>query len=300
MLETRAHRVWRDVVLVHRLQFPLPVSYLGVALWGACFAVGAPEQLASWPVLTVIVANILLILGPLALNVALDRELDSRHREKNTLATAAKHFGGNGLVVASVAEMVAGLLIAGTVSVVLGRPQITLTAAGIVVLHLLYNVEPVRLKRHGMTGAAVFGIGATTGPALLTYFAVAANVPAPIRLAFAGLGVMAIGRTAWWSLPDRAADLAAGQQTPVARYGLRGTVVRSCLLLVAGLVLLAWGLVWRFGPALAVAGIAAYALFLADVLRTRRHPGTARRMLRRAMPLIACGDVLLAVIALAG
>jgi 4-hydroxybenzoate polyprenyltransferase len=288
----------RDLVLVHRLQFPLPVSYLGQALWGACFAASAPSQLLSWPVLTVVLANVLLILGPLAFNVVLDLEIDRRHREKSNLAAAAKDFGGKLLGAVSVAEMAVGVLLAAAVSVVLQRPLIVAAAIGIVLAHVLYNVEPLRLKRRGIAGAIVFGLGATTGPALLTYYAISSDVRLPTWLVFAGLGLMAIGRTAWWSLPDRDADLAAKQDTPAARYWLRGTAVRAYVLMLAGLVLLAWGLWWRFGVVWCAVGIAAYAVFLADVLRTLRHPASAKRMLRRAMPVIALADLLLTVIPL--
>ncbi|WP_236794839.1 UbiA family prenyltransferase [Amycolatopsis sp. GM8] len=298
MLEKATRGLWQDLVFVHRLQFPLPISYLGYALMGACFAVSAPGQLLSWPVLTVAVANVLLIVGPLAFNVAVDVELDSGHREKGYLAVATRHFGGNGLLILSAAETAAGVVLTGAVSVLLGRPQLAAAALGTVLAHVLYNVEPFHLKRRGLAGAIVFGFGATTGPALVTYLAVAAGVPAPVWLVFAGLGVMAGGRTAWWSLPDRAADLAANQDTPAARYGLRGTSARACLLMGAGLLLLAWGLSWLFGPVWCVAGIAAYAVFLADVLKTGRHPASAKRMLRRAMPVIALGDLFLAVIPL--
>lgn len=298
MLERTSGHLRRDLVLVHRLQFPLPVNYLGQALWGACFAASAPQQILSWPVLTVLLANVLLILGPLAFNVALDLEIDSRHREKGNLAAAAKTFGGNRLVILSVTEMSAGVLISAGVSVVLDRPLIVIIALGIVIAQVLYNVEPLRLKRRGLAGAVVFGLGATTGPALLTYYAITSEVLPSIWLVFAGLGLMAVGRTAWWSLPDREADLAARQDTPAARYGLRGTTVLSGLLMLAGLVLLAWGLWWRFGVVWCAVGIAAYAVFLADVLRTGRHSASAKRMLRRAMPVIALGDLLLAAIPL--
>lgn len=299
-LEKAPRRLGRDLVLVHRLQFPLPLSYLGQAVWGACFAVWTPRQMLSWPVLTVILANALLIVGPLVLNVILDLDTDSEseHREKSTIATAAKRFGRIPLVILSATEMAAGVLLAGGVSIVLGRPQLVATALGIVLAHVMYNVEPLRLKRHGMAGAIVFGLGATTCPALLTYLAVDPAVPAPIWLVFAGLGAMAIGRTAWWSLPDRAVDLAVRQDTPAVRYGFGGTIVRACLLMGAGLLLLAWGLWWLSGAAWCAAGIAAYTVFLADVLRTGRHPASAKRMLRRAMPVIALGDLLLAAIPL--
>lgn len=297
MLEQLPRRLRRDLVVVHRLHFPLPVSYLAEALWGACFAVASVRQLLGWPVLCVIIANVLLILGPLAFNVALDLEIDTRHQEKDYLADAAKHFGGNGLVIFSIAEMGAGVLLAAAAGAVLARPLVCLVAVGIVLTHVLYNVEPLRLKRRGMTGALVFGLGATTGPALLTYVALAPAVPPAVWLVFAGLGLMAGGRTAWWSLPDRAADLAVGQHTPSARYGLRGAAIRADLLMAVGLLLLGWGLWWRFGPAWAALGLAGYAVFLADVVRTPQT--SARRMLRRALPVIAVADAVLVVLALA-
>jgi 4-hydroxybenzoate polyprenyltransferase len=122
-------------------------------------------------------------------------------------------------------------------------------------MQLLYNLEPVRLKRRGFAGAGVFGLSMATLPCLLSYSAVRSGFEPAVWPTFASLGVMAIGRTAWWSVPDRIADVATGMAPPTVRYGAARALVLSCVVMGAGLGLLGWGLWWRYGPAWVPLGV---------------------------------------------
>lgn len=291
---------WRDIVVIHRLEFPFPVSYLAQASWGACLAVTSAGQLLDAPALLAIVANLLLVTAGLALNTAVDVRTDSRHQDKHYLASAVTRFGRDRALRWATTEMAGALALAILVTSWTGHWLVAGSAIVIVVLHLLYNVEPVRVKRRGFLGVAVFGLSVVTMPCLLSYGAIRSTVDGSVWLIAVGLGVMAAGRTVWWSVPDRAADIATGMATPTVRHGAVRALASACLIMAAGMVLLGWGLWWRYGPAWALAGVAMYGAFLGIALtRLRREMPSAVLLRKRAMPLVMVGDVLVVLIALA-
>ncbi|PRX43716.1 4-hydroxybenzoate polyprenyltransferase [Prauserella shujinwangii] len=295
---------WRDVVVLHRLQFPLPVTYVCYAAWGAAYALGSPAGLAGSATVLAVAANLLFIVGALALNNVADLGIDSRHAEKGYLARATRRLGTDRALRWAVTELATGLALCLVLWFTTGRWVVAALAVAIVVLTLGYNVEPVRLKRRGVAGPLVFGTSLVGLPFLLSYTAVGADVAAWTWLVFAGVTVLTAGRTVWWSVPDRAADTADGVATPSARYGVPGTLVLACLVLFTGLVVLAGGLWWRYGALGAFAGVAAHAAFLGGVAallraaRAGRLP-TASRLHRRGLPFVVVGEVLLLVVPLA-
>ncbi|MBK1786986.1 UbiA family prenyltransferase [Prauserella cavernicola] len=293
---------WRDLAVVHRLEYTLPVSYLCYAVLGACVAADGAEQ-AAIPVLLAVVANLLLIVGPLALNVAADLRADERNPEKRYLASATTGVGRVRTLRWAVTELTVGAALACVVTVWTGSWPVALVAAAIIALQVAYNLEPLRLKRRGLAGPAAFGIASVGLPFLLSYAAVSHAVPGSAWLLAAGVGVLSTGRTLWWSLPDRAADAATGIAVPVARFGVRGTRVLTCAVLVAGLVLLVAGLWLHYGPAWALLGSAGHAIFTGWLavlaLRPSGHAApSARRMLTRSLTLVALSEVLLVATAL--
>jgi 4-hydroxybenzoate polyprenyltransferase len=278
------------LISIHRLEFPLPIAYLCYAGWGACFA-GRPTD----PVVPLaIAANLGLILGALALNAAVDVGTDRRHPDKSHTASAVLAFGRTRTLRWAAAETGTGLAMALTVSALTGRWVVAGIATASVLLQLLYNVEPIRLKRRGFAGPAVFGVALVALPFLLSCCATRGAVEAPVWPILGGLTVLAVGRTVWWSLPDRAADLATGITTPTVRYGIARAVSQTRLILLAGLVLLAWGLWWRYGPVWVMPGIAAHAVFLAALPRS---PPNAIAQRRRGMSLVTLGELGLVAVA---
>jgi 4-hydroxybenzoate polyprenyltransferase len=196
-------------------------------------------------------------------------------------------------------EALAGLACATVLAVLTGRWVVPVLAVAAVALHVLYNVEPLRLKRRGFAGSAVFGLGLVGMPFLLANFAVAPAVAAPVWPVFAGVTVLAIGRTAWWSVPDRAVDTATGVGTPAVRHGARRALWLACLIMLGGLLLVAMGLCGSLGAAWVVPGVAAHTAFLAvtvALLSRNRLPGGALR--RHGTALVVTGEVGLAVLPL--
>ncbi|MEC3979203.1 UbiA prenyltransferase family protein [Amycolatopsis sp. H20-H5] len=287
-----------SAIVLHRLEFPLPLNYLCQASWGACYAVSSAHELTAAPVVLAIVVNLLLILSGLALNVTADIRGDSQHQEKAYLADSAKAFGRTRALRWIVAEMAAAVVLAALIS--WWRNEITvlvlalLTVAG----HLLYNLEPVRLKRRGLAGPVVFGLSVTTLPCLLSAVAVRANFEGSLWLVFTGLGVLAIARTVWWSTSDRQADEASGMKTPAVRYGNAGAAILARALSTAGICLLAGGLLAKYGLLWTLVGSAAHLIFFGTVLGRKRRVLRPAEMLKRAMPWITVADLILAALPL--
>lgn len=291
---------WQDFVVIHRLHFPLPVNYACYAVWGILFAQTGQERLLTVPAILAFAANLVLIVAPLALNVAVDVPTDSRHVEKRHLAGAAGRFGRARALEWASTELLLGAASVLAIGIGRGRWQPLACASAIVLAQLLYNVEPFRLKRRGLAGSVAFGVASVGLPCLLGYTAVRSDVGTAMWLVVAGVSVLSVGRTVWWALPDYAADTASGIATPTVRYGLVRTHRLACGLLVGGLVLLAWGLWWRYGPGWAALGVAAHGVFLgAVVAQFRGTPPDARNMLRRTMPVVTLGEVLIALVPLA-
>jgi 4-hydroxybenzoate polyprenyltransferase len=149
-------RLASDLAAIHRLEFPFWVNYLCYATWGATVAAGDPARLIHPAVLAAITANLLLIVGALALNTATDTGTDERHPERAALAAAARRFGTRRTLRWAAAEVAVAVILAGSVAAGTGRPLVLAAAAVIVTLQVLYNVEPVRLKRRGLPGVAAF------------------------------------------------------------------------------------------------------------------------------------------------
>jgi 4-hydroxybenzoate polyprenyltransferase len=287
---------WRDIRAVHRLEFPFPVNYLCYATWGACFAAGDVARLRDPAVLAVIGANLLLMLSGLAFNTVVDAHTDERHREKRRLARAARRFGTDRLARWAAAEVAVGLLLACLAAVWAARLLLAVTAVAIVVAHLLYNAEPVRLKRHGLAGVAVFCVGGLVLPFLLSYWAVRPDVDATSWLLVAGLGTQSVGRMTSWSVPDRGPDSATGLRTPSVRHGVTGALVHSTVLLLAGLALTGVALWWRFGPLWTVPLVVLQGAVLYDsVGQLRGADVTVRRIRRRVMSPAMLGTVALTI-----
>jgi 4-hydroxybenzoate polyprenyltransferase len=267
---------------------------------GACFAAGGVRPLGNVVVLAAIVANLPLIVAPQALNTAADISTDERHPERGRLTSAVRRFGRDRIIRWTGAELAGSALLTGLVSVWSGRPLIGAAAAMTIALQVLYNTEPVRLKRRGLIGVSAFCAATLVLPFLLSYWAVRPVVDTATWLVVAGLWLLAVGRMTVWSIPDLAVDAATGIRTPSVRYGIAGVLARCAALLATGLVLTGWGLWWRYGPGWALPLVAMQATFLGDTVRLLRRPGEVSRVskvriLRRMTPPVTIGTVALLV-----
>lgn len=298
-----AREWWRDVVAVHRLHFPLPLNYVVYALWGCFFAVDLGQVTVPITVLAM-AANVLLIIGPLALNVAADVATDAQDNVKRPLSVAAGRLGGARVLLLGLGEMAGALVLVLVIGLVWTRWWPTVWALTVVVPQLAYNLEPVRLKRHGLAGSAVIGITPVGPPLLLSYTALNPHVSVPVWLVALGISAISTGRTIWWALPDAAADAATGMRTPPVRYGPTGALKLACVLHLCGIVTLGAGLWWQFNVGWCLLGIAGHVVFLAIMMRSlydhlSSQVPNVKRLVGRTLPLMTLGDAMVAVVAIA-
>jgi 4-hydroxybenzoate polyprenyltransferase len=238
---------WRDVVRIHRLEYPFPVNYLCHAVLGACYAANDVQQLFTAPVLLSIIANLLSIVGGNPLNAAVDVSTDAHTQGKRDIADAALRVGRN----------------------------------------------------HAMSWTATEML-----PSLVSYSAVRPDLTASVWLIFIGLGTLITGRAIWWTVPDRIGDKETAMATPAVRYGAFQAIVIACIVTVAGLGLLGWGLCWRHGPLWALLGVAVSGAFLVSKLALLCRLSdyslpNSTRLRRRDLSSVMITDVILVLLPLA-
>jgi lycopene elongase/hydratase (dihydrobisanhydrobacterioruberin-forming) len=294
---------WRDVVRIHRLEYPFPVNYLCHSVLGACYAVSDIQQLFTAPVLLSITANLLSIVGGNPLNAAVDISADARTEGKRDIACAALRLGRNHAMSWTATEMTIALAVATATALWLDCALIAIGVALTIALCLLYNLEPIRLKRRGLANPLTIGLTTGSLPSLVSYSAVQPDPTASVLLIFIGLGTLIMGRALWWAIPDRIGDKAAGMRTPTVRYGEFWAMVITCVVTVTGLGLLGCGLWWRYGTLWALLGVAVSGAFLHRVLALlRRLPDYAlpnsTQMRQRDMPSVMIVDIFLVLLPL--
>jgi lycopene elongase/hydratase (dihydrobisanhydrobacterioruberin-forming) len=253
-------------------------------------------RLLAVVVLCAVAANLLLIVSALALNTAADIRTDERQRERNYLASAALRLGRGRVLRWATTEMIIAVALATLVWTWSGRWLIMGAAAAIIVLQVLYNVEPARLKRRGFVGVGAFCAAVVVLPFLLSYHAVRQDFDTWVWPILLGLGILATGRMTLWSVPDRAADAATGMLTPaVRRSAVRALRLAGAIMLV-GLFLTGCGLWWRFGLAWVIPAVACHAGAIVFLHRVAGEAAPSSVRLRRhALPLVMIGDVVLAI-----
>ncbi|HVV19785.1 MAG TPA: UbiA family prenyltransferase [Pseudonocardiaceae bacterium] len=294
----------RDLARIHRLEYPLPIHYVCYSIWGACYAVDHPAGLLTVPVLLAFVANLPLPVAMNVLNAVVDVPTDARNPQKSGSAAAITRLGARTALWWAAVEMAFSLVVATVVAVWLRHWLVIAATGGAVALHLLYNVEPVRLKRRGLLNPLTLGASFGFLPCLVSYGAVRAGVAWWAWLVFAGLGISVAGRALWWMVPDRSGDAASGMPTFAVRHGARRAFVVSLLIALPGPVVLAAGLWPSHGPVWAVVGGLAAGVFVVGQFvglrgTSDRALPSVTRMRRRNMTPMMIANVFLAVLPLA-
>lgn len=295
---------WRDTIRIHRLEYPFPVNYLCHAVLGACYAANNVQQLLTVSVFLSIVANLLSIVGGNPLNAAADIQTDTHTWGKHDIAHAALRLGRRHAMSWTATEMTLALAAAIVASRWLDRPLLAVGVALTITLCVLYNLEPVRLKRRGFINPITIGLTMGLLPSLVSYSAVRSDLTASTWLIFTGLAALIAGRALWWTVPDQVGDKATGIVTPATQYGESRAIVIACVASGAGLGLLGWGLWWRYGLPWALLGVAINGPFLLSKLALlHRLSGDSLlnhvQMRRRNLSLVMISDMLLILLPLA-
>jgi 4-hydroxybenzoate polyprenyltransferase len=295
---------WQDVVRIHRLEYPFPINYLSHSVLGACYAAGDVHQLFTVPVLLSISANLLSIVGGNPLNAAVDVSTDAHTQGKRDIAHATLRLGRNHAISWTATEMTFALAVAIATALWLDRALIAVGVALTIALCLLYNLEPVRLKRRGLANPLTIGLTSGPLPSLVSYSAVRPDLTVSMWLIFIGLGTLIAGRALCWAVPDEIGDKATGMKTPTVRYGAFQAIVIACVVTVAGLGLLGWGLWWRYGPRWALLGVSVSGACLLSklaLLRRLSHYALPNptQMRRQEFSSVMIADIILALLPLA-
>ncbi|MGH8572545.1 MAG: UbiA prenyltransferase family protein [Gammaproteobacteria bacterium] len=295
---------WRDVVRIHRLEYPFTIHYLCHAVLGVSYAASDLQQLLTSPVLLVIIANLLAIVAGNPLNTAADIATDSHTQGKGDVASAVLRLGRQQAIHWAAVEITLALLLATILSLWLDRVLIVASVALTVTLCLLYNLEPVRLKRRGFANPITIGLCLGLLPSLAGYSAVRPDLDRSAWLIFVGYGTLITARALWWMIPDRVGDGATGILTPAVQYGVFRTLSVACALTVVGLGLFCVGLMWRYGSALALVGGIVIAAFFVNKLALLcrvsddRLP-SSQQLRRRSLAPATIADVFLVLLPLA-
>lgn len=293
----------RDLVRVHRLEYPFPAIYLCHVLWGAAYGASSPADLGKPLVILAIVANLIPIVAQNLLNGAFDVAADTRTAGKGGIARATTRLGRSRVIRLAMAEMGLALVLGTVCTVLSGRPLIVAAVALGIVVELAYNLEPIRLKRRGLLNPIALGLHMSFLPCVGTYAAVRGDFPAWVWAVFGGIALLLIARTLWWSIPDLRGDAASGDRPPAVRYGAYRALLIACVVTVLGLGLLGWGLGSRYGLGWAVLVIATSALFLVDKLRMLHWISDSalpheRRMRTNTLTLVMVADIVLVLVPL--
>jgi lycopene elongase/hydratase (dihydrobisanhydrobacterioruberin-forming) len=271
---------------------------------GACYAADDVHQLFTVPVLLSTSANLLSIVGGNPLNAAVDISTDAHTQGKRDIAHATLRLGRNHAMSWAATEMTFALAVAIETALWLDRALIAVGVALTIALCLLYNLEPVRLKRRGLANPLTIGLTSGPLPSLVSYSAVRPDLTVSTWLIFVGLGALITGRALCWAVPDEISDKATGMKTPTVQYGAFQAIVIACVVTVAGLGLLGWGLWWCYGPRWALLGVSVSgACLLSTLALLRRLSHYARpnptQMRRQEFFSVMIADIILVLLPLA-
>lgn len=238
---------------LHR--FEVGPVYTFVLLWGMFVAAEEPNDLWSVEAILALFINALSLFSGFVLNNYSDYPSDRRSPIKGYVADAVERIGLRTTFVVYWVEQALTVIAAVVVSVLLDNWLfVTVKLAGIV-SGMMYNAEPIRMKRRGIWNPLMLSIRFGFVPGLIAYFAVNGEVEIGGWVVLLGATTLSFSRGFWNSVSDTDEDRAENVVTPAVRYGPRvamasavASLVPACLLIGAGL----WALL---GPLYALAGV---------------------------------------------
>lgn len=239
---------------IHRIEF-----YAGYLItgWGSIIGAADEQALLRPATLCTFLLSAILRTAMHVLNSVVDVRTDPHDHAKTSISSAMGLLGRRTVLTIFWIEASLASLLAAGVAVLAHRPLVLVAALAFLTVLVLYNVEPVRLKRRGYANGIALGLSYGMLAAWLGFAAVESPAtPGASWLLLSGIGIFMTALALWYSAPDAAADLAAGLATPVAHHGVTKILHVSSALLVLACVLLGWGFTTRYGPGWAFVGVA--------------------------------------------
>jgi 4-hydroxybenzoate polyprenyltransferase len=133
---------------------------------------------------------------------------------------------------------------------------VVVKVAGIV-SGMMYNGEPIRMKRHGIWNPIMLSIRFGFVPGMIAYLAVHDGVIGVGGwMALIGASLLSFSRGFWNSVSDTDEDRAEEIVTPSVRYGPRAAMRIAVISLAPACLLIGGGLWLLLGPVYALLGVA--------------------------------------------
>ena len=247
--------LWSAIKTLHRLEVG-PV-YFFVLIWGMTVAARQPSDLWSVPAILAFLINGLSLFSGFVLNNYSDYPIDRRSQIKGYVADAVERVGRSRTLVLYWVEQAITVVAAVAVSLLLHNWAFVVVKLAGIVSGMMYNGEPVRLKRRGIWNPVIFFIRFGFVPGMIAYLAVHDGVIGTGGwMLLIGASLLMFSRGFWNSVSDTAEDRAEEIVTPSVRYGPMTAMRFAVVILVPACVLVGSGLWLLLGPVYAIFGVA--------------------------------------------
>ena len=237
-------------ITVSRWEF-LPAVSIGILI-GIFLGADSVQYLLSIGFIVTLIEGIIIFL--LLFNVGFmvncwaDWKVDELY--KTRLYTAVKNLGRSNLGALVVIHIVACIILAAHLTIVIGRVEINLLVWVGTFLGVAYSIEPFRFKRrgilHSLIALPIFFI-----PGVYSYFLVSnLSFDAPFTYFFlflaSGITVAHYGLILVSQAEDLPVDKRMGLYTPAVAWGLRKTLLVSCMSNLLGSIVIIIALMLMF------------------------------------------------------
>jgi 4-hydroxybenzoate polyprenyltransferase len=266
---------------LHR--FEVGPIYLFVLIWGMFVAARRPSDLWSAAAILAFFINGLSLFSGFVLNNYSDYPIDRRSRIKGYVADAVERVGLRKTFILYWIEQALTVAAAAAVSMLLHNWLFVVVKLAGIVSGMMYNAEPIRMKRRGIWNPIMLSIRFGFVPGMIAYLAVHdGTIGAGGWMVLLGATLLSFSRGFWNSVSDTDEDRAEHIVTPAVRYGPRPAIVCAVASLVPAGLLIAAGLWLALGPPYALVGVAGAAgatLFRFGLLRRARDDRAAIALL---------------------
>jgi 4-hydroxybenzoate polyprenyltransferase len=240
---------------LHRIEVG-PI-YFFVLIWGMFVAARKPSDLWSAAAILAFFINGLSLFSGFVLNNYSDYPIDRRSQIKGYVADAVERIGLRKTFALYWIEQALTVVAAAAVSVLLHNWLFVLVKLAGIVSGMLYNAEPVRMKRRGLWNPIMLSIRFGFVPGMIAYLAVhGGTIGAGGWMVLLGATLLSFSRGFWNSVSDTDEDRAENIVTPAVRYGPRAAMACAVASLLPACVLIAAGLWLVLGPLYALGGVA--------------------------------------------
>lgn len=230
--------------------------YFFVLIWGMFIAAERASDLWSAAAILAFLINGLSLFSGFVLNNYSDYPIDRRSRIKGYIADAVERIGLRKTFAMYWIEQAVTVAAAAAVSELLHNWLFVVVKLAGIVSGMMYNAEPVRMKRRGLWNPIMVSVRFGFVPGLIAYFAVhGGTIGVGGWVVLLGATLLSFSRGFWNSVSDTDEDRAENIRTPAVLYGPRAAMASAVVSLVPACALIAAGLWLLLGPWYAIVGV---------------------------------------------